>query len=126
MERREVPVVSGNLITCWVERGVRNHREVMIVWGKCERGCCGIVSEKMAPPTIPIKRARTGALAARIEIGARVVGGIMIQFNVAPQTTAANESTPVGRVNKSLVLWRFRRGGCCLVPSWLIMVARAV
>lgn len=126
MESREVPIVSGNLIKCWVERGVRNHREVMIVWGKCGRGCCGIVSEKTIPPPTPIKRARTGPLAARIEIGARVVGGIITQFNVAPQMIAANESIPVGIVNKSLVLWRFRRGGCCLVPNWLIMVARAV
>lgn len=29
--RRSVPKVSGGFMICWVESGVRNHREVVIV-----------------------------------------------------------------------------------------------
>jgi len=66
---------------------------------------------KRSPKRDPESNAKIGVLAAIGEIGGKDKGGRIVQFNVAPQTTAAKESVTVGRVNKILVLWMFKRGG---------------
>lgn len=99
-------------MACWVERGVRNHREVVIVCGRCGIGCWAIFLENTAPNAAPIKRARRGVLADSGWIGAMVIGGMTSQLRLAPQVIAANDSKAVGAVNRELELFRLRRGGC--------------
>lgn len=111
---------------CWVERGVRNHREVVIEWVRWGRGCLALNFVNRAPPAAPNKRARSGPLAARGLIGASEIGGMTSQLSAAPQEIAARERIEVGAVNKILELFKLRRGGCWFMPSWLIIVPRMV
>jgi hypothetical protein len=89
---------------CWVERGVRNQREVVIVWGRCGRIVFLLYLENNAPIKLPRSRARIGPLAATGEIGGIEMGGSTSQLRVAPHTIAAKERIAVGAVNKILSL----------------------
>lgn len=67
---------------------------------------------KAAPARLPISRAKRGPLAARGEMGARVIGGTTIQFSLAPHTMAAKERIAVGAVKRVLELFKLSKGGC--------------
>lgn len=97
---------------CWVDNGVKNQRDVVMVWGRCGSGLCLLYLANKTPAKLPKRRARIGPLAAIGEIGLIRIGGRTSQFKAAPHVIAANESIAVGRVNKFLSLWRFKRGGC--------------
>jgi len=107
-----VPSASGGLMICWVERGVRNQREVVIVWGRWGRSVFPLYLENSAPIRLPRIKARIGPLAATGEIGGIEIGGRTNQLRVAPHTIAAKERMAVGAVNRILSLWGLRRGGC--------------
>lgn len=89
---------------CWVERGVRNQREVVTVWGRWGRGFVLFCLVKMSPIRIPRISAARGLSAPRGEIGFSEMGGSIIQFSTAPQIIAARERRIVGPENKILSL----------------------
>lgn len=61
--RRCVPSIRGGFIICWVDRGVRNQRDVVIVWGREGRGFCVLNFAKRNPAALPRRRAIIGPAA---------------------------------------------------------------
>lgn len=121
-----MPTTKGDLIICCVERGVRNHNDVVMVWGRWGNGLAALNFDRSTPITDPKINARRGPLAADGVIGFKFKGGTMIQLISAPHTMAAKDKIAVGRVNIRLLLWRVSSGGCWFIPSCLITVPRAV
>lgn len=109
---RWVPRDNVGLMICWVDRGVRNHKEVVMMCGRWGIRVLLLYLVNRVPARVPSRRARIGSLAATGEIGEREIGGRIIQFKVAPHMTAARERVAVGTVNRALALWGLRRGGC--------------
>lgn len=102
--RRWTPSLSGFLIICCVDKGVRNHKDVVIVCGKWAIGFSLFCFVNINPNVTPRIKAANGLNALKGEIGFSETGGRISQFKVAPQVMAANESIPVGRLNRILSL----------------------
>lgn len=99
-----MPRDSGDLIICWVDRGVKNHKEVVKLWGRWGMGVCALNFAKKRPMISPINKAIKGVLALVGEMGAMGNGGRISQLRVAPQIIAAKDSVTVGAQKKILVL----------------------
>ena len=85
---------------CWVDSGVKNHKEVVSACGRWGIRKARLSLENMTPNATPKRRAKIGMLAAVGVSGGKEMGGKMSQFRAAPHVMAARERMAVGRVKE--------------------------